>query len=159
MNDLKSLFESLNFNNVTTYIQSGNVIFSSDLENIDEIKLLISNEIEKVFQFKIPVLVLTINSLKEIILNNPFLNDKEEKYIHFTFLSGLPNLENKQILETKKSEGEELVISNNIVYIYCPNGYGKTKLTNNFIENKLNTVATTRNYKTTHELLKIAESI
>jgi len=159
MIDLKNLFESLNFNHVTTYIQSGNVIFSSDLENKNQLKELISSQIEKKFSLNIPVLVLKISELRDIFSQNPFSAEKETNSIHFTFFGNQPNLENIQIIESKKAIDEEIVIRNNVAYIYCPNGYGKTKLTNNFIENKLKTIVTTRNYRTTNELLKIAESI
>lgn len=159
MLDLKKLFESLNLNHVTTYIQSGNIIFASDYEDKNQIKELISMQIEKTFCFKIPVLILKIDELREIFSKNPFSADKETNSIHFTFFANQPDLENIQIIKNKKATDEEIVIRTNVAYIYCPNGYGKTKLTNNFIENKLKTIATTRNYKTTYELLKIAESI
>lgn len=159
MADLKTLFESLNFNHVTTYIQSGNVIFSSTIEEKKQLEKTISNEIENVFNLKVPVLILELNDLKKIISQNPFSTDKENNFIHFTFLATQPNTQNIEVIESKKAENEEIIIRENVVYLYCPNGYGKTKLTNTFLENKLESVATTRNYKTTHELLKIAESI
>ena len=159
MIDLKNLFESLNFNHITTYIQSGNIVFNSDSEDKKELKKLISLQIEKIFNLKVPVLVLKIDDLREIISQNPFSTDKETSFIHFTFFDNQPDFDNIQIIESKIAMNEEIVINNNVAYIYCPNGYGKTKLTNNFLENKLKTTATTRNYKTTKELLKIAESI
>ncbi|WP_333663370.1 DUF1697 domain-containing protein [Chishuiella changwenlii] len=159
MIDLKNLFESLNFNHITTYIQSGNIVFNSDSEDKKELKKLISLQIEKIFNLKVPVLVLKIDDLREIISQNPFSTDKETSFIHFTFFDNQPDFDNIQIIESKIAMNEEIVINNNVAYIYCPNGYGKTKLTNNFLENKLKTTATTRNYKTTNELLKIAESI
>ena len=64
-----------------------------------------------------------------------------------------------EVIDEKKGEGEEIIISENVVYLYCPNGYGNTKLTNNLFESKLNVVATTRNWKTTNELLILAQQI
>lgn len=159
MIDLKNLFEYLNFNHVTTYIQSGNVIFTSDLKDKNQLKELISSQIKKSFSLNVPILLLKIDELREIFSQNPFYADKETNSIHFTFFDNQPDFDNIQIIESKKAKDEEIVIRNNVAYIYCPNGYGKTKLTNNFIETKLKTIATTRNYRTTNELLKIAESI
>ncbi|GGE90699.1 Uncharacterized conserved protein, DUF1697 family [Chishuiella changwenlii] len=159
MIDLKNLFEFLDFNHITTYIQSGNVIFTSEIKNKNQIRELISIQIEKTFSLKVPVLVLRIDDLREIISQNPFSTDKETSFIHFTFFNNQPDMQNIEIIEDKKAIGEEISITNKVAYVYCPDGYGKTKLNNNFLENKLKTVATTRNYKTTNELLKIAESI
>ena len=80
MIDLKNLFESLNFNHITTYIQSGNIVFNSDSEDKKELKKLISLQIEKIFNLKVPVLVLKIDDLREIISQNPFSTDKETSF-------------------------------------------------------------------------------
>mgnify|MGYP001482856088 CR=1 FL=1 len=61
-------------------------------------------------------------------------------------------------LEEKKQGDEEILLVGNAVYLYCPHGYGRTKLTNNFLETKLKVIATTRNWKTVNELSRIAQS-
>lgn len=159
MDALKKLFEDLNFQKVTTYIQSGNVVFSFKPTDIKELEMLISTKIEKHFGFKIPVIVLTMDELKDSIENNPFKNNKDEKFLHFTFLAERPINYNKEKIDNKKAENEEIEISERVVYLYCPNGYGRTKLTNTFLENTLKVTSTTRNFRTTNKLLKIAEQI
>ena len=158
MDALQKLYKNLGFNDVTTYVQSGNVIFTC--ENIEQKKLeqKISRQIEDDFGFNIPIIVLTIDDLKQIIDNSPFSKDsnKEQTYLHVTFLSSVPENYDKESIETKKQGGEEVAFTNKAIYLYCPNGYGKTKLNNNFIEAKLKVVTTTRNWKTTNELLRIA---
>ena len=72
MTELKDLYESLNFTNVTTYIQSGNVVFCSNEKDIKKIQKIIEQKIEEVYNFSVPTLLLTENKLKKILSNIPF---------------------------------------------------------------------------------------
>ena len=159
MDALRKLYENLGFLNVTTYVQSGNVIFTSNDIELHEIERKISQQIEKEFGFEVPIIALTADKLKSVIENNPFLkdSDKDHAFLHVTFLSSIPDHYDAKAIENKKQEGEDVSFSDNAVYLHCPNGYGRTKLTNNFLEAKLKVGATTRNWKTTNELFKIAQ--
>ena len=161
MDALRNLYENMGFVNVITYVQSGNVIFKGEDIEIKNLEKQISQQIEKEFGFQVPVIVLSIKKLKHIIDNNPFAEDrnKDQSFFHITFLSSKPDKYDPITIENKKQDEEEIAFSDYAVYLYCPNGYGRTKLTNNFIESKLKVGATTRNWKTTLELLKIAEQI
>lgn len=79
--------------------------------------------------------------------------------MHVTFLSSTPREYNRETIEKKKQDQEEITFSGKAVYLYCPHGYGNTKLTNSFLEAQLKVGATTRNWKTANELLRIAESM
>ena len=159
MDALRNSYEKLGFSSVTTYVQSGNVIFTGNNAKPNELTQTITLQIEKDFGFDVPVIVLTIDNLKQIIDSNPFLkhSDKDTTYLHVTFLSSKPQKNDFKAIEEKKLNGEEISFADNAIYLYCPNGYGKTKLTNSFLETKLKVGATTRNWKTTNELLKIAQ--
>jgi len=159
MDALRKLYENLGFSNIKTYVQSGNVIFTSKKADLTELAQTITQQIEKDFGFEVPVIVLTIDDLKHIIDNNPFLaqNDKDTSYFHVTFLSSKPQKKDFKAIEEKKLNGEEISFTDNAIYLYSPNAYGKTKLTNSFLEKKLEVSATTRNWKTTNALLKIAQ--
>ncbi|MCX6263118.1 MAG: DUF1697 domain-containing protein [Bacteroidetes bacterium] len=161
MADLQKTYEKLGFGNITTYVQSGNVVFTGKKATPKELAASISQQIAKDFGFQVPVLVLSINSLRQIIASNPFLQDSEKDiaFIHITFLSSQPPKFDEKAIEEKKLGGEAIAFTNMAVYLYCPNGYGKTKLTNSFLETKLQVSATTRNWKTTNELVRIAEEI
>jgi len=161
MEDLRKLYENLDLHNVTTYVQSGNVIFTSNKIEPHEAEQKISRQIEKEFGFNVPVIVLTVDKLKYIIENNPFIKDpdKDPAFLHVTFLSSMPDHFDPKMIESKKQEGEEISFSDNTVYLYCPNGYGRTKLTNNFLEARLKVGATTRNWKTTNELFKMTAEL
>lgn len=159
MEALRKMYENMGFHNVTTYVQSGNVVFTGNDVEIDKLGPAISGQIKKDFGFDVPVIVLTIDGLKRLIDNNPFLKDPkiDRAFLHITFLSSRPEHPDPTIIKDRRQEGEELFLTDRAVYLYCPNGYGRTKLTNKFLETKLKVGATTRNWKTTNELLKIAD--
>ncbi|HVM86902.1 MAG TPA: DUF1697 domain-containing protein [Puia sp.] len=160
MDLLKKIFKDAGFKNVQTYIQSGNVIFQSKKSAIEDLQKKIANEIFLQTKFEVPVLVLEPHELKETLDNNPFLTARREdiQFLHVTFLSGTPLMEN-----IRKVKGDyltdEFIFKGKNIYLYCPNGYGRTKLNNNFFENKLKLTATTRNWKTIIELVNIAEGL
>jgi len=158
MLDLKSLYESLGFVNVVTYIQSGNVIFESDNKNIAKLKSQIEDTIEGKFKFDVPVEIRKKSEVTTIITNNPLgpINlETDSTRVLVTFLAAKPNKDKLADLLSYVSLPNKMLISGKEIYLYCPNGYGKSKLTNNFIEKKLGVVATTRNWKSVlklHEL-------
>jgi uncharacterized protein (DUF1697 family) len=158
MDLLKNMYEKLGYSAPKTYVQSGNVVFESEEEGSKKISNTLVLQIKKDFGFDVPVIVLTIEELQRIIEQNPFAEDKKKDltHLHVTFLIDKPqNMDITQLL-AKKQEKEEIIIEEKVVYLYCPNGYGRTKLNNNFIESKLKVGATTRNWKTTQALLALA---
>lgn len=155
---LKMLYENLGLENVKTYVQSGNVIFQSNEGDLKSLEQLISNQILKEFGFLVPVMLLTADHLKKVIRDNPLKDDptKNVLFLHVTFLASQPVKYDLAAIESKKMEGEEIVLAENAVYLYCPHGYGNTKLSNTFLESKLKVDATTRNWKTANEILRMA---
>lgn len=158
MDVLRKSYESLGFENVATYLQSGNILFTCRETGTDALAQILSRQIEIDFGFDVPVIVLPVDKLQQIIDHNPFVkeSDKDKTFLHVTFLSSIPGKYDLNAIQARKQEGEEIYITGNAVYLYCPNGYGRSKLSNNFLEAKLNVTATTRNWKTTNELLNIA---
>jgi uncharacterized protein (DUF1697 family) len=161
MDALRRTYESLGFKHVTTYVQSGNVVFTIPQKESYDPAQEISRQILKDFGFDVSIIILNIDKLEQIINNNPFTKDpgKSLSFLHVTFLSSKPNNYEIKSIEEKKQYGEEIAFSDHAVYLYCPNGYGRSKLNNNFLETKLKVIATTRNWKTTNELLRIAHQI
>ncbi len=150
MQKLRDLLNQLQFQEVQTYIQSGNIILKSK-ENKIQIVKKIKEEIEKQYGYDVPVLAKTIEEWKKAIENNPYKN-VEEKQQYFTFLS-----EKSEIKEIEvNSKEDEYEVIDDVVYVNAVGGYGKTKLNNNFLEKKLKVTATTRNLKTTLKLLALA---
>ncbi len=161
MEALRRMYEGLEFKNVKTYIQSGNVIFRANQTNEKELEAQIAKQVLKKFGYDVKVLVMTIDHLKKIIKGNLLAADKTRDitFLHVTFLSSVPGGFDKNEITAKKIPGEEILFSKYAVYLYCPHGYGNTKLGNNFLESRLKTPATTRNWRSTNELLRIAEEM
>jgi uncharacterized protein (DUF1697 family) len=160
MNNLKEKLSELKFKNIKTYIQSGNVIFDCDSLKPKELVKKIKEKILKEYGFEVPVDVRTRGEIASVIKNNPFLKNRNEdiNFLHVTFLSETPKKENIDNLKIVNAVADEFVIIDKTIYLFCPNGYGNTKLTNTVFENKLKVTATTRNWKTVIKLAEIANS-
>ena len=155
MADLKKLYEELGFENVRTFIQSGNVVFES--KTTTKLAQKIEQKINEAYKFDVPVIIITEKELQKIIDLNPFLKQKniELDKLHVTYLGEEPTKENITKTEAYNYAPDLFHISGKAVYVYCPNGYGNTKINNTFFENKLKVSATTRNWKTTNALLNL----
>lgn len=160
MTELKNLFVDLGYHDVLTYIQSGNVIFKSSIKESILIEDTIISAISKRFGYAIKVLILNKDELTVLFNSNPFLAKDptmDISKLHVTLLNkepdfvGMPHI--KIIVAAIDDEFEQI---ENTIYLYCPNGYGNTKLNNNFFEKKLNTDATTRNWKTITKLVELS---
>ncbi|RLL51168.1 DUF1697 domain-containing protein [Mariprofundus sp. EBB-1] len=159
MADLKKLYHSLGFEDVTTYIQSGNVIFQSSGIDKNDIKDTIEQAITAKYGFHVPVIIRTEQELIEVFDNCPYEEAKIETNgtkIFVTFLQSEPSRENQETLQQYVKAPEKLTIHGSEVYLYCPNGYGKSKLSNTFLENKLAVSATTRNWKSIIKLCELS---
>jgi uncharacterized protein (DUF1697 family) len=159
MKALQELYKNLGFTDIKTYIQSGNVVFQSKLSSPGSLEKQISQEILKVFGFEVPVLVIQRNDLMNISANNPFIQKgvQDITKLHVTFLSGEPEPGLTGKIDKEQYSPDEFEIQGKAVYLFCPGGYGNTKLSNTFFEKKLKLPATTRNWKTILELLKLSE--
>ncbi len=159
MDDLKTLFEGLKFKNVITYIRSGNVIFKPDSkESIQNLANKIEKAISKKFQFDVPVIIRTIDELKSVVAHNPFIKVKNMNTdkLHVTFLFSEQSPAKIESIKKLDYLPDKFIITGIEAYLYCPNGYGGTKLSNNFFENKLDVRATTRNWKTVNKLVELS---
>jgi len=159
MNELKELHESLGLKDVITYINSGNVIFTSDDADPAQLSKQIEDAFAQKFGFHANVLVRTSTQLEDIIANNPFQNQpmKESKWVVVLFLATRPDRTALEDLQKTYVGPEELCIIGQEVYIYYPNGIGRSKLSNTFLEKKLKTAGTGRNWNTVLQLEKLLQ--
>jgi len=158
MDDLRTLFESLGFKNVITYIQSGNVIFESSLQSKREIKEKTENGIEDRYGFHVHTEIRTEKELEDILINKPFDHmDREENGTKFSvsFLSSAPLKSKVSKIQKYVSAPEKIFINGREAYFHCPNGFGRSKLTTAFLEKKLDVKATARNWKTVNRLFEL----
>jgi uncharacterized protein (DUF1697 family) len=151
MNDLKELCEKIGLNNAETYIQSGNIIFRSVDKLIEsEVALKIERAILDQFGYNIPVMIRTIEEIKKIISNNPFIHrpDFDPSKMVAVFLHTNPSKDQVQKVRDVNYPPDEFTIIDREIFIYCPNGFGRSKLYTNFFEKKMGVIGTARNWKT-----------
>ncbi|MFB9758893.1 DUF1697 domain-containing protein [Ectobacillus funiculus] len=154
MEKLKDIFKSLYFQNVKTYIQSGNVIFDSTEESAD-ILYKIETELENVLGYKVTSIIRTADELEEIIKQNPFSASEDVEKQYVTFLHREPTVEAGDRLMSYKNDVDDFCVTHREVFLLCGKGYGKTKFSNHFLESKLDVLATTRNWKTVNKILNM----
>jgi uncharacterized protein (DUF1697 family) len=147
MGDLKALYESLGFQRVLTYIQSGNVVFDWTGNDPTGPARMIREGIGRRFGFDVSVIIRTAEELDSVAASAQFPG-KDEAKVHVTFLSGEPAVSARAEIDRAKGPGEECVVSGKEVFLFLPNGYAATKLSNAFLEKKLGVTATTRNWRT-----------
>jgi uncharacterized protein (DUF1697 family) len=155
MAELKDILFSAGFRNVQTYIQSGNVVFESDETAVSEIELNIRLGIKGKYGFDVEVMVREVDEFRKIVATNPF-PEAEGNKLYVTFFQETPTNIPYEELDKVKSESEVYLFQAQIMFLYCPEGYGQTNISNAFIEKKLKTVATTRNMNTIVKLLEMA---
>ncbi len=162
MTELKSVYESLDLDSAVTYLQSGNVIFDCPEQSIAEqggaeLTSIIEAGIKQFFGYSVSVFVRSRNDFHQVIENSPFTNqgNVDPTKLHVTFLSDEPS--ESALSRIPTCAPDEFVVRHKEVYLFCPHGYGRTKLSNNFFEKKLGVSATTRNWKTVNALYEIAE--
>ena len=151
MDALRDLFKNIGAINVKTYIQSGNVVFSYAKTDCFQLANIIERQIELTFGFTVPVIIKTKKQLYQIIDDNPF--SEQIINLHVTLLSEV--VDNSINIEPLLLD--EFKIVGDVIYLVCPTGYGNSKLNNTFFEKKLKVKATTRNWKTMNELLKLTD--
>ena len=160
MADLRAIYQALQFDNVQSYIQSGNVVFHSPNDDCQHLEQQIKQVIFQHYQFDVPVFVLTPGTLMNAKNNLPFKDvnvESEGSKILLCFLSRTP--ENSiDLLTPYLKSNEQLYITGNVLYLYCQDGFGKSKLTHSNIEKKLQVNATSRNLKTVDKLLTMVNS-
>ena len=153
MSALADLYFNLGFSDVSTYIQSGNVVFHYTESDTNMLAKSIKNGIKEKLGLDIEVIVKSLSDLEYVVNKIPFA----DKRTYITFLSKPPETIPYDELKKVKQDSESLAILNDVVYFLCPDGYGKTKLSNNFLEKQFGAAATTRNYKTVSKLLELAK--
>jgi len=160
MEGLRASLGSLNFGDVQTYIQSGNIVFKAAKAAPADLGKRIARQILDDFGFEVPVLVRTAQELGGVLKANPLLKRPgiDEAKLHVTFLSAAVPGQAEAVLKTLAGKSELFAVGGWEIYLYCPDGYGITKLSNSAIEKRLSGRATTRNWKTVNVLNAMAAS-
>ena len=156
MAQLRDVLSEAGFANVRTYIQSGNALVDTEL-SVSEVEGNIHMLIKKHIGANLPIVARTRKQLKKVIDENPFQKGYDLSRVFFTLFTKPPSSQRvKDLLENDFSP-EELVITKNAAYMYVPGTYGRMRLSNNFLENKLGVAATTRNFNTLSKLIEMSQ--
>ncbi len=161
MESLRTSLGALGLEQVQTYIQSGNVVFRCKESSAAKLCEKIEKRILADFGFTVPVISLTAKEMGEIIQNNPFVAQAgvDITKLHVTFLAHAPVSSALQTLGKLPVGTDQFRHSSKAIYLYCPGGYGETKLSNNAFEKLLSVRATTRNWKTVNTLYQMANEL
>lgn len=156
MAQLREVLSAAGFANVRTYIQSGNVLVDTDLSASDvekEIHVLIKRHIGA----NLPIVARTRTQMKKVLDENPFQKGYDISRVFFALFAESPSSQKTKELFENDFSPEELVITKDAAYMYIPGTYGRMKLSNNFLENKLKVSATTRNFNTLSKLIEMSQ--
>jgi uncharacterized protein (DUF1697 family) len=157
MLDLRQIFLDLGYTAVQTYLQSGNVVFTTDDADAAHVARAIEQRITHELDLTVPVLLRSQADLETVCGNNPFLKHKADPAaLYVTFLDAEPHPEQLASIDPDMGGADEFSAAGRELYLHCPGGYGRTKLNNNFFERRLKLGATTRNWKTVTKLCELS---
>jgi uncharacterized protein (DUF1697 family) len=156
MKDLIAIFCAAGCDDVQTYIQSGNVVFSAPVEIERGLCADISAQVLKRFGFSVPVVLRSTGELEDTFRNNPFLKlGAPEETLHVMFLADLPEPRSVAGLDPARSPGDAFVVRGREIYLRLPSGVANSKLTNAYFDSKLATTSTSRNWRTVTTLFEM----
>lgn len=162
MKDLAAMFEEAGCEDVRTYIQSGNVVFRASKSVAARVPEQVSKAIQEKFGHRVPLVLRTAGELRAVSKENPFLakakKDGDTSALHAMFLDEEPTKARVEALDPERSAGDTYEVRGREVYLYCPNGLARTKLTNDYFDRALKTTSTVRNWNTVLRLLEMTEA-
>lgn len=160
MKDLAVQLKNMGLTNVQTYIQSGNLVVHTQESRPTTLSEQISTCIRQRFSMEVEAITRTLPEFRRVIEHNPFLSnpDIDPTKIHVTFLQHIPTPEVAQSFTNIHFPPDEFVWREGEIFVFCPNGYGRTKLENGLFERHLRIKATTRNLNTIRKLITLAAS-
>jgi len=156
MKDLAEMFLAAGCRDVSTYIQSGNVIFNASASVLKKLPKKIEAQIADQFGFQVPVIIRSSEQLARIVEKNPYLKEAEAaKTVFVFFLADEPEASAIAKLDAQRSPPDRFDVSEGNIYVHLPNGFSNTKLTNVYFDSKLATKGTARNWATVLKLLEL----
>jgi uncharacterized protein (DUF1697 family) len=161
MEQLRESCATLGLRSVETYVQSGNIVFLDEKRSPANLSKSISEAVLRDFGFRVPVLVKTAKEMRQVITRNPFLKETgiDPTKLHVTFLPEAASKDALKGLDRFPSTPDRFFVGRQEIYLYCPGGYGKTKLSNTALEKALSMETTTRNWKTVGTLFEMASKL
>ena len=161
METLRGMYEALKFEDVRTYVQSGNVIFRTDQRDENRLARQIEKAIENGFGFRSDVILRSGSEMREVLKENPFAERPglDASKLLITFLAKDPGKAAWDEVRQIKTDPEEVAIRAKELYIYFPVGMGRSKLPMRSFERALQVPGTGRNLRSVTKMLEIAETM
>ena len=158
MEELRQMFVMLGFENVSTYIQSGNVVFDAADQDESQLATKIKNQIADTFEYDVPMIICTVEQLQKTLAELPF-QKRESWKRYISFLSEQPNEKKQQKLVSQSNEIECFKMGNLVVYAHIDKETDqKQQFSTSFIERTLKVSVTNRNLRTVRKILTLASS-
>jgi uncharacterized protein (DUF1697 family) len=157
MRALAEVFAEAGCTEVRTWIQSGNVVFRAPDGVATRVPARVGAALQARFGFRVPVVTRTAAELHRVVRENPFLGDGEDEgCLHVAFLAERPGAGRVAALDPARSPTDRFAVRGREIYLHCPNGLGRTLLTNAWFDSRLGTASTVRNWRTVLKLLELA---
>lgn len=159
MKELVALVSEAGAGDVVTYIQSGNVVFSAGAELARRMPALLSDAIAERLGLTIPVVMRSARQWRTVVEGNPFLADgADPKTLHAVLLAKAPSKKQAAALDPDRSPPDVFALRGAVLYLHCPNGVARSKLTNAYLDRTLGTITTSRNWRTVLKLQQMLDA-
>lgn len=158
MAELRDLFAELGYGGARTHLQTGNVIFTAATEDRRGLASTISAAIEERMGVASTVLLRTREELAATVEADPFAArgvDPARRFL--TFLDDTPDAALVAALDPDHGAPDQYALGDRVVYVHCPDGYGRTKLNNAYFERRLKVPATSRGFRVAAKLLDLMD--
>jgi len=157
MDELVRVFAAEGCSDVRTYIQSGNVVFRAVPALAARLARRVAERIQRRLGLRVPVVLRTARELERVARENPFLAPgADTDALHVMFLLDAPKKAAVAGLDPERSPPDEFVVVGREIYLCCPRGVARTKLTNAWFDAQLATTSTMRNWRTVLKLIELA---
>jgi len=158
MQDLKMLLAALSFENVQTYIQSGNIVFESSWTDEQLLAKKIQASIYEKYGFDVPVIIIKATVYHKLIEANPFVTAQvDTKKLYCVFLNEKPRQEAITSFKDLSFGSDNYFLADKIIYIQYASKISDSKLSNAIVEKKLAVIATARNWRTSLKLFEMSK--
>ncbi len=158
MEALKGIYRSAGLEDPRTLLQSGNVVYRTDASDLGEIGRRVESAIEKSFGFRPAVIQRTAGEWRSAIAANPFGRDVDGSKLLVTFLAAEPPDGAEERLHSSYSGPEQIRVIGREMFVYYPDGMGRSKLTPATVDKALRVTGTGRNWNTVKKLMDLADS-